>query len=75
MKAEENAVPEPSQGNTADLATRQPQSSRCLPHTVFMRDPESRLAHSVQLTTDGHKMYLGAVWDAFRDRGGLCSTH
>jgi IS1 family transposase len=33
--------------------------------TAFMRDLQSRLAHPVQLTTDGHRMYLDAVWDAF----------
>lgn len=33
--------------------------------TAFMRDLASRLTHAVQLTTDGHKMYLTAVWDAF----------
>jgi IS1 family transposase len=33
--------------------------------TAFMRDLRGRLAHPVQLTTDGHKMYLYAVWDAF----------
>jgi len=32
---------------------------------VFMRDVASRLAHRVQLTTDGHSMYLSAVEDAF----------
>ncbi len=33
--------------------------------TAFMRDLAGRLANPVQLTTDGHKMYLDAVWDAF----------
>lgn len=33
--------------------------------TDFMQDLESRLANRVQLTTDGHKMYLTAVQDAF----------
>jgi hypothetical protein len=33
--------------------------------TEFLRDVESRLAGRVQLTTDGHKMYLTAVSDAF----------
>ena len=34
--------------------------------TLFMEDLASRLAHHrVQLTTDGHKMYLGAVEGAF----------
>src|SRR6266853_989693 len=31
----------------------------------FMQDVASRLANRVQLTTDGHKAYLGAVDDAF----------
>ena len=31
----------------------------------FMRDLESRLANRVQITTDGHKVYLLAVEDAF----------
>jgi IS1 family transposase len=31
----------------------------------FMGDLASRLAHRVQLTTDGHKAYLSAVEDAF----------
>ncbi|MDQ6886231.1 MAG: IS1 family transposase [Gemmatimonadota bacterium] len=33
--------------------------------TLFLRDLESRLAHRVQLTTDGHGVYLRAVEDAF----------
>lgn len=33
--------------------------------TIFMRDLASRLSNRVQLTTDGHKMYLEAVEDAF----------
>jgi IS1 family transposase len=33
--------------------------------TDFMRDLASRLKNRVQLTTDGHKMYLEAVEDAF----------
>ena len=33
--------------------------------TLFMKDLSSRLANRVQLTTDGHRMYLGAVEDAF----------
>jgi IS1 family transposase len=33
--------------------------------TEFLRDVESRLANRIQLTTDGHKMYLMAVPDAF----------
>jgi IS1 family transposase len=31
----------------------------------FMRDLASRLANRVQLTTDGHKVYLDAIEDAF----------
>ena len=33
--------------------------------TVFMKDLAGRLKNRVQLTTDGHKMYLEAVEDAF----------
>jgi IS1 family transposase len=33
--------------------------------TEFMQDLAGRLLNRVQLTTDGHKMYLGAVEDAF----------
>ena len=33
--------------------------------TAFLQDLESRLANRIQLTTDGHKMYLSAVEDAF----------
>jgi IS1 family transposase len=33
--------------------------------TEFMQDLASRLVNRVQLTTDGHKMYLGAVEDVF----------
>ena len=32
---------------------------------IFMDDLRSRLANRVQLTTDGHKPYLVAVYDAF----------
>ncbi|MFI5396778.1 MAG: IS1 family transposase [Candidatus Binatia bacterium] len=35
----------------------------------FMLDLESRLAHRVQLTTDGHKAYLSAVGGAFGSTG------
>jgi hypothetical protein len=35
--------------------------------TEFIADLESRLAHRVQLTSDGHKVYLNAVIDAFAD--------
>jgi IS1 family transposase len=33
--------------------------------TEFLQDVESRLSNRVQLTTDGHKLYLTAVPDAF----------
>jgi IS1 family transposase len=33
--------------------------------TIFMKDLASRVKNKVQLTTDGHKMYLEAVEDAF----------
>ena len=33
--------------------------------TAFMEDLAGRLANRIQLTTDGHKMYLNAVPDAF----------
>jgi IS1 family transposase len=33
--------------------------------TIFINDLASRLAHRVQLTTDGHRAYLTAVEDAF----------
>jgi IS1 family transposase len=33
--------------------------------TAFLQDVESRLANRIQLTTDGHKMYLTALGDAF----------
>lgn len=33
--------------------------------TEFLQDLQSRLSNRIQLTTDGHKMYLGAVIDAF----------
>lgn len=32
----------------------------------FMRDVAARLANRVQLTTDGHKAYLEATWNAFQ---------
>src|ERR1035441_5511910 len=35
--------------------------------TEFLRDVADRLANRVQLTTDGHKMYLTAVPDAFAE--------
>lgn len=33
--------------------------------TDFLQDVSARLANRIQLTTDGHKMYLSAVEDAF----------
>jgi len=33
--------------------------------SLFMEDLASRLANRIQLTTDGHKMYVNAVEDAF----------
>jgi IS1 family transposase len=33
----------------------------------FMKDLQSRLANRVQITTDGHKVYLWAIEDAFGD--------
>lgn len=36
---------------------------------IFMRDVASRLANRVQLSTDGHKMYLWAVENAFGYNG------
>lgn len=33
--------------------------------TEFLQDVSGRLANRIQLTTDGHKMYLSAVEDAF----------
>jgi len=35
--------------------------------TEFIRDLQGRLANRVQLTSDGHKVYLNAVIDAFAD--------
>jgi IS1 family transposase len=35
--------------------------------TEFLQDLEKRLASRVQLTSDGHKVYLNAVIDAFAD--------
>jgi IS1 family transposase len=35
--------------------------------TEFIQDLEKRLSHRVQLTSDGHKVYLNAVIDAFAD--------
>ncbi len=39
--------------------------------TEFMQDLAGRLVNRVQLTTDGHKMYLQAVEDAFCGGRGL----
>jgi IS1 family transposase len=40
--------------------------ARDLDHAMaFMHDIRSRLANRVQLTTDGHRPYLAAVYDAF----------
>lgn len=36
---------------------------------VFLRDVASRLSNRVQLTTDGHSMYLSAVENAFGSNG------
>lgn len=33
--------------------------------SLFMRDLASRLVHRIQLSTDGHKMYVNAVEEAF----------
>jgi IS1 family transposase len=35
--------------------------------TEFLQDVAERMSNRVQLTTDGHKMYLNAVIDAFAD--------
>jgi IS1 family transposase len=35
--------------------------------TEFLQDVSGRLSNRVQLTTDGHKMYLDAVIDSFAD--------
>jgi IS1 family transposase len=37
--------------------------------TEFLKDVAERLANRVQITTDGHKMYLTAVPDAFYGQG------
>jgi len=39
--------------------------TRCGSAYAFMSDVASRLHNRVQLTTDGHKVYLSAVEDAF----------
>lgn len=36
---------------------------------TFLKDLERRLANKVQLTTDGHTMYLSAVYEAFENVG------
>ncbi len=43
--------------------------------TEFMQDLASRLANRVQLTTDGHKMYLGAVEGAFAGAIDFAQLH
>lgn len=43
--------------------------------TSFMQDLASRLANRVQLTTDGHKMYLQAVEDAFGGEIDFAQLH
>src|SRR6202166_3320088 len=45
---------------TFTLGTRGAQTAK-----AFMEDLASRLANRVQLTTDGHRVYLQAVEDAF----------
>jgi len=35
--------------------------------TEFLQDVAARLTNRIQLTTDGHKMYLNAIIDAFSD--------
>jgi IS1 family transposase len=41
------------------------RDARCA--TEFLQDVQGRLANRIQLTTDGHKMYLLAVPDAFAE--------
>ncbi len=36
--------------------------------TEFLQDVQRRVSSRIQLTTDGHKMYLNAVFDAFEDQ-------
>lgn len=43
--------------------------------TEFIADLESRLASRVQLTSDGHKVYLNAVIDAFADQIDYAILH
>ena len=38
----------------------------------FMNDVAMRLAHRIQMTTDGHRAYLDAIEGAFRGGCGLC---
>ena len=40
--------------------------------TEFIGDLKDRLANRVQLTIDGHRAYLDAVWDAFGADVDLC---
>jgi IS1 family transposase len=44
------------------IGARGPEAAR-----VFLADMKERMAHRVQLTTDGHRMYLTAVPDTFGD--------
>lgn len=41
----------------------------------FLQDVASRLANRIQLTTDGHRMYLTAVPDAFGNRVDFAQLH
>ena len=43
--------------------------------TAFVQDLASRLAHRVQITTDGHKPYLVAVEDAFGSDVDYATLH
>ncbi len=43
--------------------------------TDFMQDLAGRLSHRVQLTTDGHGMYLAAVEDAFAHQIDFAQLH
>jgi IS1 family transposase len=44
------------------IGARSPEAAR-----MFLADMKERMAHRVQLTTDGHRMYLTAVPDTFGD--------
>jgi len=41
----------------------------------FLQDVAGRLANRIQLTTDGHRMYLTAVPDAFGSRSDFAQLH